>query len=149
MNRSVNDWGYIEVDPVTSRPRCPVSMPVVTWSTTGPSSIVKAVAAGKAIADSILRRRHPARDGAGRHVRSGDAAAAAQPPGMAGTCTSDTARDRDNFNEVVLTYDEQQARTEAARCLDCDAYCSVCVGVCPNLALQTYETAPFEVRLPH
>jgi len=56
--------------------------------------------------------------------------------------------ERNNFNEVVFTYDEQQARTEAARCLDCDVYCSICVGVCPNLALQTYQTEPFDLVLP-
>ena len=39
----------------------------------------------------------------------------------------------------MLTYEERQARDEASRCLDCDVYCSLCVGVCPNLALQTYE----------
>jgi ferredoxin len=49
-------------------------------------------------------------------------------------------KDRDDAREVVLTFDAQQARTEAARCLDCDTYCSLCVGVCPNLALLTYET---------
>jgi len=52
--------------------------------------------------------------------------------------------DRDDSKEVVLTYDAQQARTEAARCLDCDTYCSLCVGVCPNLALLTYETQPLD-----
>ena len=48
----------------------------------------------------------------------------------------------------MLTYSEPQAREEAGRCLDCDTFCSICVGVCPNIALQTYETEPFEVRLP-
>ena len=56
--------------------------------------------------------------------------------------------ERRNFNEVVLGYDEEQARREAARCLDCDAYCSVCVGVCPNLAMQTLRTEPFTAELP-
>ena len=48
------------------------------------------------------------------------------------------SRDRDT--EVMLTYTEQQARAEAQRCLDCHTFCSFCVGVCPNLALQTYAT---------
>ena len=56
--------------------------------------------------------------------------------------------DRDNFNEVVLTYDDRSARAEASRCLDCDVYCSLCVGVCPNFALQTYQTEPFDMCLP-
>ena len=48
----------------------------------------------------------------------------------------------------MLTYSESQARTEAARCLDCDSFCSICVGVCPNLAVQTFMSEPFEVCLP-
>ena len=38
-----------------------------------------------------------------------------------------------------MTYEPDAARREASRCLECDRFCSLCVGVCPNLALQTYE----------
>jgi ferredoxin len=48
--------------------------------------------------------------------------------------------ERQNFDEVMLTYSGEQARAEAARCLDCHSFCSICVGVCPNLALFTYQT---------
>jgi putative selenate reductase len=115
----------------------------------GPSSIVKAVAAGKAIADSILRRRSSDPESA--------PVATFDPTTLLRRRSHREWRvhapltpldDRDTFNEVVLTYDEQQARTEAARCLDCDTFCSICVGVCPNLALQTYQTAPFDLHLP-
>ena len=138
---SVNDRGYIDVDAVTFETSVPGVYAGGDVVNDGPASIVKAVAAGKAIADSILQR---------------------QPPGGAPTATAafDTApllrrrshrewrvpvehtplQDRDDAREVVLTFDAQQARTEAARCLDCDTYCSLCVGVCPNLALLTYET---------
>jgi putative selenate reductase len=146
---AVNERGYIKVDPVTFETSVPGVYAGGDVANEGPSSIVKAVAAGKAIADSILRRR------------SSDA-------GSAPVATFDPTPllrrrshrewrvhapltpldDRDTFNEVVLTYDEQQARTEAARCLDCDTYCSICVGVCPNLALQTYETAPADLNVP-
>ena len=37
---------------------------------------------------------------------------------------------------------------EASRCLDCDTICSLCVGVCPNMALMTYEMAPVRADLP-
>jgi putative selenate reductase len=40
----------------------------------------------------------------------------------------------------MLTYSPDQAHAEASRCLDCHTYCSICVGVCPNLALFTYQT---------
>ena len=138
---AVNDNGYIEVDPVSFETSVPGVYAGGDVANDGPASIVKAVAAGKAIADSILQR---------------------QPPDCESTATAafDTAqllrrrshrewrvpanhtplKDRDDAREVVLTFDAQQARTEAARCLDCDTYCSLCVGVCPNLALLTYET---------
>lgn len=51
----------------------------------------------------------------------------------------------------MLTYSAEQARAEAARCLDCHTFCSICVGVCPNLALFTYRTdrrkQPYQVAV--
>lgn len=150
---ALNDRGYIDVDAVsfaTSVPGVYAGGDVVN---DGPASIVKAAAAGKAIANSIL----------GRAVSS------AGPKELEAFDTAELLRrrsrrewrvraehtrpeDRDDFNEVVLTYNAQQARAEAARCLDCDTFCSLCVGVCPNLALFTYETErshePGPVRQP-
>ena len=37
---------------------------------------------------------------------------------------------------------------EASRCLDCHEVCSLCVGVCPNMALMTYEMEPVRLALP-
>jgi len=146
---AINERGYIEVDPVTFETSLPGVYAGGDVANEGPSSIVKAAAAGKAIADSILGRR------------LSDADSAEVTPFNPASLLRRRSRrewrvpaphtaldDRDNFNEVVLTYNEQQARTEAARCLDCDVYCSLCVGVCPNLALQTYQTAPVELHLP-
>ncbi len=140
---ALNDRGYIDVDPVTFGTSVPGVYAGGDVVNDGPASIVKAAAAGKAIADSILNRHH----------------AQAGAPGATSVDTAALQRrrshrewrvpapltplaDRHDFREVVLTYDEQQARAEAARCLDCDTYCSICVGVCPNLALLTYEAAP-------
>ena len=142
---AVNTWGYIEADPVTFETSVANVYAGGDVVNDGPASIVKAVAAGKAIADSILQR---------------------EPHGIKPTETTSFDRaemlrrrshrqwrvpaphtplaDRDDSKEVVLTYDAQQAQTEAARCLDCDTYCSLCVGVCPNLALLTYETQPLD-----
>ncbi|NND48263.1 MAG: putative selenate reductase subunit YgfK [Woeseiaceae bacterium] len=145
----INDRGYIKVDPVTFETSVPGVYAGGDVANAGPSSIVKAAAAGIAIADAIL----------GRHASA---------PCVVDPVPVDTAAllrrrsqkqrrlsapqteldDRDNFDEVVLTYSGHQAETEAARCLDCDRYCSICVGVCPNLALLTYETGSFDVRLP-
>jgi len=43
------------------------------------------------------------------------------------------------FPMVHRTLTEEEAITEANRCLLCDDFCSVCVGVCPNLANLTYS----------
>lgn len=51
----------------------------------------------------------------------------------------DLSRD---FPEVHRTLTEDEAITEASRCLLCDDFCSVCVGVCPNLANLTYFAKP-------
>jgi putative selenate reductase len=56
--------------------------------------------------------------------------------------------ERAGFAETVLGYTADEAAREASRCLDCDVLCSLCVGVCPNLALVTYETAPSRWQLP-
>ena len=48
---------------------------------------------------------------------------------------------RGGFAETTFTYTPEEARAEAERCLDCDRFCSVCVGVCPNLAILTYASA--------
>jgi len=55
---------------------------------------------------------------------------------------------RGGFGETVLPYTADEARREAARCLDCDTLCSLCVGVCPNLALLTYVTTPVRMEVP-
>jgi putative selenate reductase len=55
---------------------------------------------------------------------------------------------RGGFEETVLPYTAAEAHAEAARCVDCDTLCSLCVGVCPNLALLTYETAPVRAVVP-
>ncbi len=47
---------------------------------------------------------------------------------------------RKNFRLVISTLKSDEAVKEAARCLQCDKYCSVCTAVCPNHANFTYET---------
>jgi putative selenate reductase len=146
---AVNERGYIKVDPVTFETSMPGVYAGGDVANEGPSSIVKAVAAGKAIADSILGRRSS--DAGLTPVARFDPTPLLRRRSLRQwrvPAPHTPLDDRNNFNEVVLTYDEQQARTEAARCLDCDAYCSICVGVCPNLALQTWQSAPIDLRLP-
>jgi len=56
--------------------------------------------------------------------------------------------DRKHFQEVAGTLSAEAAAQEAARCLDCDQVCSLCVSVCPNLAFATYLGRPFATTLP-
>ena len=113
----------------------------------GPSSIVEAAADGKAIAKAILDRR-PTDTQAVSAFDTAELLLKRSRRQWRVPVPHTALEGRHNFNEVVLTYNEQQAQTEAARCLDCHKYCSICVGVCPNLALQTWQTEPFEVLLP-
>ncbi len=146
---AVNRQGYIQTDPLTFETSVPGIYAGGDAVNDGPSSIVEAAADGKAIARAILGRKennliHPGVDLFDpadllrrRSRREWRVPVPHSPP-----------QDRKNFNEVVHGYSEQQARTEAARCLDCHDYCSLCVGVCPNLALHTFRVEPFATRLP-
>ena len=146
---TLNQRGYIDVDPHTFETSVAGVYAGGDVANEGPASIVKAAAAGRAIADSIL----------GRAARAAHAAAS----GRADVADLQRRRsrrqwrlhppqtslaERHDFSEVVLAYTDAQAKAEAARCLDCDSYCSLCVGVCPNLALLTYETEPGDGPAP-
>jgi putative selenate reductase len=145
----VNRKGYISADPITFETSVPGVYAGGDVVNDGPSSIVEAAADGKAIARSILGRQGPgvepepvdAFDTADLLRRRSHREWRVPVPHTAGD-------DRRNFNEVVLGYSGRQARQEASRCLDCDRYCSLCVGVCPNLALQTFQVSPYAARIP-
>jgi putative selenate reductase len=55
---------------------------------------------------------------------------------------------RGGFDQTVLGYTREEAMAEADRCLDCHTICSLCVGVCPNLALLTYRLEPSRLVIP-
>jgi putative selenate reductase len=144
---ATNRWGYIKADPdsfETSVQGVYAGGDVVN---DGPSSIVEAVADGRAIAAAILARR-PAEP---EQVTEFDTRALLRKRATRQwrvPVPHTPLGERHNFNEVVQTYSEQQARREADRCLDCHEYCSLCVGVCPNLALQTWRVPIFSLDLP-
>jgi putative selenate reductase len=139
---AVNDRGYIRTDPVTYETSVPGIYAGGDVANGGPETIVKAAAAGRAIAASILRRKlkqttalnENGFDLAGLLARRGRRLRRER---------AETAplASRDQQTEVMLTYADGQARGEAERCFECDLYCSICVGVCPNLALQTFRTS--------
>jgi putative selenate reductase len=55
---------------------------------------------------------------------------------------------RGGFDETVLSFTPEEAMQEASRCLDCHEVCSLCVGVCPNMALMTYGMDAVRADLP-
>ncbi|MEN8040275.1 MAG: putative selenate reductase subunit YgfK [Actinomycetota bacterium] len=144
--------GYIEVDPETFESSVSGVYAGGDVAADGPSSIVEAAADGKAAAAAI--------------IASVTGAGAQEPLAIP---TTDDAADllmrrarreyrvptkftpltvRNNFNETALVFTAEEAQEEASRCLDCDTICSLCVGVCPNLALMTYTAEPFSADVP-
>jgi len=155
----LNRHGYIATDPTTLETSLPGVYAGGDVSHDGPSSIVKAAGDGKRIAGAIARRVARAAGAAPAPEVSSKPLAQAPVDRMdllrrrsrrelRVPVPHRPAHDRRHFEEVVLTLTPEAARAEAARCLDCDQICSLCVSVCPNLAFLTYETAPFEARLP-
>ena len=137
----LNEQGYIVADPVTFETAVPGVYAGGDVANDGPASIVKAAAAGKAMAAHILDQSAtsmpdmPELDVAELVRRKSRRQWRTPSPEL-------PLEQREGFNEVVLTFDEEQVRAEASRCLSCDVFCGLCVSVCPNLALQTYEVDP-------
>ena len=144
---AVNQWGYIKADPETFETSVPGVYAGGDVVNDGPSSIVEAAADGKAIAASILGQS-PAQTALEADLDTAELLRKRSLRQWRVPVAYTPLEDRHEANEVVLTFNEQQAQAEAARCLDCHEYCSLCVGVCPNLALQTWQTETFEVQLP-
>ncbi|MFQ5525216.1 MAG: FAD-dependent oxidoreductase [Thermoanaerobaculia bacterium] len=150
----LNRRGYIRVHPETLETSVDGVYAGGDVAADGPSSIVEASADGKRAADAIA-----AREEAGARVpRLGEDS---DPDFDLQSLLLRRARrewrvpvahtsldDRMNFNEPIKTYTPEEAIAEASRCLDCHQICSLCVGVCPNMALMTYESEPFSKELP-
>jgi len=178
----LNERGFIKVDPVSFETSVPGIYAGGDVANDGPATIVKAAAAGKAIARSILNNSG-SNSGSVTFDNSGSVTFGpeSRPANVSVNWETDpelserhsvtdpellrrrshrtrrvraphvSPEDRRNFKEVTLTYSAEQARAEAARCLDCHTFCSICVGVCPNLALFTYRTdrrkQPYQVAV--
>lgn len=54
---------------------------------------------------------------------------------------------RNNFDLISVTLTKEEAVKEAERCLLCDEVCNICTTLCPNLALQAYETNTVKYNL--
>jgi putative selenate reductase len=143
--------GFIAVDPATLETSIPRVYAGGDVAGSGPASIVKAAADGKRAAAAIAARLGIAAARPSGHDAPPDLPALtvrrAHRSYRVPIRVSDLDR-RDGFEETVLGYTAEEAKREASRCLDCHQICSLCVGVCPNMAISTYETAPVRADLP-
>ena len=147
----LNKWGYIEVDPNTHESSVSGVYAGGDVAADGPSSIVKAAADGKLVASAIAESHGNAREVPTESPRPVDLADMMLRRGRRQyrTPIEHTPLDqRGGFDETVLGYTVDQAQEEAGRCLDCHEVCSLCVGVCPNMALLTYESDAVHAELP-
>ena len=147
--------GYIAVHPETFETSVPGVYAGGDVADRGPASIVKAAADGKRVAAAIAATLGIAPDGSPA-VPTADGVR----PDLQELIVRRARREyrvpiqvsplnrREGFEETVLGYSTEEAVREASRCLDCDQVCSLCVGVCPNMALMTYEMTPVHADLP-
>ncbi len=143
--------GYIAVDPDTLETSIPGVYAGGDVADHGPSSIVRAAADGKRVAAAIA---------AAHGIPQAGRAVEAPPIDLQAMIVRRARRQyrvpiavsaldqRDGFEETVLGYTPDEAVAEAGRCLDCHQVCSLCVGVCPNMALMTYQVEPVHADLP-
>ncbi len=145
--------GYLKINPDTMETSIPGVYAGGDIALNGPESIVKALGDGRKIAESIRRKEESWIAAAELSVMSPDADAVDLIRRKAHRkfrvpIPHLPAAGRKNFEEVILTMTEDAAREEAGRCLDCQLMCSICTGVCPNLAIMTYRMDPFAMKLP-
>jgi len=143
---------YIAVDPNSFESSVPGVYAGGDVAAGGPSSIVKAASDGKAAAAAIIAavagdvevvvEGMPTTDDLPALIQR----RAHREYRVPAKFTPLTLRN--NFDETMLMYTTLEAQTEASRCIDCDTICSLCVSVCPNLALMTYETDALSFNLP-
>ena len=144
--------GYIDVDPETLESSIPGVHAGGDVAADGPSSIVRAAADGKAAATAIIRAMGGTVATNGHVTPAADDTQAlvirrARREYRVPTRFTPLT-ERDGFEETSLVFTAEEARAEASRCVDCDTICSLCVGVCPNIALMTYRTDGLSADLP-
>jgi len=147
----LTDRGYIRVDPDTFESSVPGVFAGGDVAADGPSSIVKAAADGKKVAASIAaahgqQRVMPVEET--REIDLQDLVIRRARREYRVPIKHTPLDQREGFDETVLGYTAEEASAEASRCLDCHDICSLCVGVCPNAALMTYEMESIRADLP-
>jgi putative selenate reductase len=140
--------GYLACDPETMETSLAGVYAAGDASAHGPGSIVQAAGDGKRAAAAIIGGARPSKaphnppDDLPRLIRRRARREWRVPVRRTSLAL------RAGFGETTVAYRPEEARAEAARCLDCDRYCSICVTVCPNLAILTYGSQPMAIDLP-
>jgi len=117
----------------------------------GPSSIIQAIADGRAVAEAIAARHgipvepEPLLEKGATATALLEKKARLSAPQQVPVLP---LAQRQGFAEVLHVFTPEAAAQEAARCLDCDDLCSLCVTVCPNRSNLAYAMAPFRLDLP-
>ncbi len=118
----------------------------------GASSIIRAAADGRHVAEEIARREGIAVPGEQPLVKTGSrneylVRRARRRYAEGGPADEVVSRRMDV--DVTVSRTPEQARDEAALCLDCDEFCGLCQTVCPNRANLIYEIEPTSVSAIH
>ena len=151
---TLSDWGTMQVDSVTLQ-TADEDIFAGGDAVSGPATVVEAIGAGKEAAVSIDRFIRGEDLAADRRTdwtpvedvpTDGVPAAERQPMPMLEPTERMT-----NFNEVQLGYDENTARSESDRCLECGVCCECyqCVGACKAgaVTLATHAQKPETVTI--
>jgi putative selenate reductase len=117
----------------------------------GASTLIKAIGDGKRVAESIKQRAAIQFDlppDASDREPDLNTLQIAQARRAFGPQVPEISLDqRFDFDLVVRTLDDESARQEARRCLQCDVLCNICTTVCPNRANIAYPVDPIEIRV--
>jgi len=142
--------GYLDVDSATMETSIPGVFAAGDVAAPGPASIVKAAGDAKTAATTILAREGTTVPPAPRNLpvfSVADVLVRKAHRDYRVPVTHVPLEERKNFRMGTHAYTVEEAQKEASRCLDCDLYCSICVGVCPNMALMTYAMEPVSFEL--
>jgi len=145
VNADFFPGGKLEIDPITLETRIK-NVFAGGDAARGASTLINAIGDGKNVAEAMVKRA--VEEGGietgfwakSVNVEELRVAKSRRRPGIP---TPEIGfAERCGFTMVINTLDEAAARAEAARCLQCDEICSVCVSVCPNRANVEFQMEP-------
>ncbi len=117
----------------------------------GASTLIRAIGDGKRVAETIRRRaavQFELPTAETDRIPDPRILQIAQARRVFGPSVPEISPDqRLNFGLATQTLDEESAREEARRCLQCDVLCNICTTVCPNRANIAFTLDPIEFHV--